>query len=59
MTDNFSKSLDSLVARATKNGKMILYLAILNESKKQNKKSFTIEEISEIYQRVMESEVKE
>lgn len=57
MTDNFSKSLDSLVARATKNGKMILYLAILNESKEQNKKSFTIDEISEIYQKVMGNEV--
>ena len=59
MTDNFSKGLDSLASRATRNGKMILYLAILNESKEQNKKSFTIDEISEIYERVMRDEVKE
>lgn len=59
MTDNFKKGLDSLACRAIKSGKMILYLAILNESKEQNKKSFTIDEISEIYERVMRDEVKE
>lgn len=57
MQDNFSKSLDSLVSLATKHGKIILYNALMGEAKKQDKKSFTVDEIKGIYKRIMGDKV--